>query len=127
LKLKLWFLGAENDSFVLYRSKENLIMRNSIQRNLIIQMQQEMYDEIMQDFRSMSRGFRYIEDQKRFAFEQIAKYGIRATSKILQMPRRTLQRWCRKNCVVVERCPSWVYEWAARRKKRKEFWARKGY
>jgi len=90
-------------------------------------MQQEAYDEIMQNFRNMGRGFRYTADQKEFAFEQIDKNGMHATSRILQMPRRTLQRWCRKHDVVVERCPAWVYEWADRRKKRREFWARKGY
>jgi len=91
------------------------------------QMQQEMNDAIVQDFRSMGCGFRYAEDQRKFAFEQIEKCGIRATSRILKMPRRTLQRWCRKNYIMVERCPAWVYEWARRRKKRKEFWSRKGY
>lgn len=100
-----------------------------MQISLMRQMQQEMNDEIMQDFRSLGCEFRYTETQREFAFKQIEKNGIRATSRILQMPRRTLQRWCLKYKydVIVERCPSWVYEWAARRRKRREFWVRKGY
>lgn len=102
-------------------------MKKSVKKSLLIQIYQEANDEIMHYFRWLGSGFRYTADQKEFAFEQIDKYGIRATAKILRIPRRTLQRWCRKHYVMVERCPSWVYEWAARRKKRREFWARKGY
>ncbi len=54
-------------------------MGNFTQRNLIIQMLQEMNDEIMQDFRSTGHGFRYTEIQREFAFKQLEKNGIRAT------------------------------------------------
>ena len=96
-------------------------------KSVINQTLQVIYDEIMQDFKSMGRGFRYSEHQKNFAFDLIDRCGIRATAKVLQMPRRTLQRWCRTYDIAVKRCPSWVYDWVSRRKKRREFWARRGY
>ena len=96
-------------------------------RQLFIMMQQQFYDDKRYEFRSLDKGGQYTESQKRYAFELIDQYGIRATARILQIPRRTLQRWCRGNRVYVRRCPAWVYEWAERRRKRREFWQRRGY
>lgn len=78
-------------------------------------------------FQAFGESGRYTQRQKEYAFELIAEYGIRATARILKIPRRTLQRWCRENNILVRRCPSWVYGWVERRRKRKEFWRRKGY
>ncbi len=78
-------------------------------------------------FQAYGEGGCYTQRQKDYAFELIDEYGIRATAKILQIPRRTLQRWCRKYSVFVKRCPAWVYGWVERRRKRKEFWQRRGY
>jgi hypothetical protein len=78
-------------------------------------------------FECMGDGGHYSERQKEYAFELIAEYGIRATARILKIPRRTLQRWCKKNYIYVKRCPDWVYGWAERRRKRREFWERRGY
>ena len=72
-------------------------------------------------------GGRYTDKQKNYAFELIRKSGIRATARTLEIPRRTLQRWCRKYHIRVKRCPDWVYDWAERRQRRRAFWARRGY
>ena len=36
----------------------------------------------------------YTMRQKEFAFPQVDIYGIRATSRMRQIPMRTIQRWC---------------------------------
>jgi len=79
------------------------------------------------EFKCMGNNGQYTESQKHYAFELIDQYGIRATARILQIPRRTLQRWCREKGVYVRRCPYWVYGWAERRRKRRQFWQRRGY
>jgi len=79
------------------------------------------------EFLSLGNGGHYSKAQKACAFRAIEEYGIRATSRILLVQRRTLQRWCRQNDIYVKRCPSWVLEWAAKRRKRQEFWRGKGY
>ena len=96
-------------------------------KELIKAMQQQAYDEMKEDFLSMGHGGHYTNKQKKYAIKLIDEYGIRATSRILDLPRRTLQRWCRQYNVQVERCPAWVYEWAAKRRRRREFWQRRGY
>jgi len=96
-------------------------------RRLMIAMQQEFYEDRRYEFCALGNGAQYAESQKRYAFELTDEYGIRATARILQIPRRTLQRWCRKSGVYVKRCPYWVYGWAERRRKKREFWARQGY
>jgi hypothetical protein len=79
------------------------------------------------EFECMGDGGHYSERQKEYAFELIAEHGVRATARILQIPRRTLQRWCRKYNIYVRLYPPWIHEWAERRRKRKEFWERRGY
>ena len=93
---------------------------------LIRYMQQQFYDKMKENFISLGQGGHYTEKQKEYAIELIREYGVRATARILSLPRRTLQRWCRQYDVYVKRCPAWVYEWAERRRKRREFWQRKG-
>lgn len=96
-------------------------------RRLIRLMQQRFYEEKRFEFLSYGDGGHYSQEQKKYAFKLIDEYGIRATARILQIPRRTLQRWCRKDCMYVRRCPAWVYGWVERRRKRREFWRRRGY
>ena len=93
----------------------------------MIAMQQEFYEDRRYEFCALGNGVQYAESQKHYAFELIDEYGIRATARILQIPRRTLQRWCRGSGVWVRRCPAWVYQWAEKRRKRREFWERRGY
>lgn len=102
-------------------------MANMSTRAAIMQAQQAVYDEMRMEFETMGEGGRYCERQKDYAFELIDEYGVRATARILHLPRRTLQRWCRAQCKAVRRCPDWVYSWAAKRRKRREFWAKRGY
>jgi hypothetical protein len=96
-------------------------------RVLIIQAQQAMYDEMREEFEAMHTGGQYSQQQKDHALKLIDEYGVRATARILELPRRTLQRWCREQFKHVKRCPAWVYSWAAKRRRRREFWARNGY
>ena len=98
-----------------------------IKKDLMRLMHKEIYEEKRDLFQAFGEGERYTQRQKDYAFELIDEYGIRATAKILQIPRRTLQRWCRKNGVYVRRCPAWVYEWAKRRRKKRRFWQYRGY
>jgi hypothetical protein len=85
-------------------------------------------EEIRLHFEALGEGRRnYTSEQKEFALSQLDTSGVRATARILQIPRRTIQRWCRQYQVQVKRCPLWVYEWAERRRRRREFWERRGY
>ena len=93
----------------------------------IKQLIQLVNEEMRFDFRSMGTGGHYTQEQKSFALNKIGGYGIRAIARILQIPRRTLQRWCREYGVYVKRCPDWVYDWAERRRKKREFWSKLGY
>lgn len=90
-------------------------------------MQQQFYEEMEAEFLSLGNGGHYTDSQKAYAFQTIEQYGVRATSRILSVSRRTLQRWCRKHGVYVKRCPAWVFDWAERRRKKREFWQRRGY
>ncbi|HDZ69311.1 MAG TPA: hypothetical protein ENH43_02710 [Phycisphaerales bacterium] len=96
-------------------------------RQLMIAMQQQFYEEKRYHFLAFGNEGQYTESQKNYAFELIDEYGIRATARILQIPRRTLQRWCGLYGVYVKRCPSWVYEWAERRREKRRFWQYRGY
>ena len=94
---------------------------------LIQQWIQEANEEKQFEFLSLGNDGQYSQEQKEYAFSLISENGVRATARILQIPRRTLQRWCSRQGVYVKRCPDWVYDWAERRRKRNEFWARRGY
>lgn len=102
-------------------------MNRSETKYLIKSAAQEFNEERRYHFMAIGNGGHYSEEQKRYTFSLIDENGVRATARILQLPRRTLQRWCRSYNIPVKRCPDWVYEWAERRRKRREFWARRGY
>src|SRR3972149_1642428 len=96
-------------------------------RAMIRALVEQANEEKRDWFESLGRGYRYNREQKAYGFELIRESGVRATARILNIPRRTLQRWCRKHQVFVRRCPSWVYEWAERRRKKRTFWQPIGY
>jgi len=66
----------------------------------------------------------YTQEQKEYAFEKAAIIGVRATSRLLHVPRRTIQRWVKEKGVTVKRCPDWIYEWAYWKRKQREKWER---
>jgi DNA invertase Pin-like site-specific DNA recombinase len=99
-------------------------MENMSIRAMILQAHQAVYDEMPMEFEAMGTDGRYCRRQKDYALKIIDEYGVRAVARILGLPRRTLQRWCRKQSKRVQRCPGWVYSWAAKRQKRREFWTR---
>lgn len=73
-------------------------------------------------------SLRYTREQKEWAINKASEIGVRATARLLEIERKTIQRWLRKRGIRVRRAPSWVYEWAYWRRKRREKWARiKGY
>ena len=46
-------------------------------------------------FKSLNpRRGHYNNEQKEYAIEKAKRIGIRATSRLLHIPRRTIQRWC---------------------------------
>ena len=96
-------------------------------RVMTLQAQQAVYDEMCIEFEAMGTGGRYCQEQKDYALGLIDEYGVRATARILQPPRKTLQRWRRNQHKYVRRCPDWVYSWAAKRRRKREFWTRRGY
>jgi len=76
-------------------------------------------------FRSLNpNGGHYTKEQKEYAIEKAKTIGVRATSRLLHVPRRTIQRWLRTEGITVKRCPDWVYDWAYWRKKRQQKWQR---
>lgn len=77
------------------------------------------------EFSSLGSGKkRYTEEQKEYAINKVQDIGVRATARLLLLPRKTIQRWLRVKGTQVKRCPSWVYDWAYRRRKRRENWER---
>ena len=98
-----------------------------IPKELMRLTHEQIYEENKDLFISLGKGGHYTESQKQYAFELINEHGMRATARILKIPRRTLQRWCRQYGIYVRRCPGWVYDWAGRRRKKREFWRRRGY
>jgi hypothetical protein len=96
-------------------------------KKMILGFMQFVSSKKRREFLSLGKGKRYTDKQKDCAFGILGKSGVRATAKILNVPRRTLQRWCRKKGIYVRRCPDWVYGWAERRRRRQTFWARRGY
>jgi hypothetical protein len=102
-------------------------MSRASNKEMFRSMAEECNEEKRYEFESLGDDGQYTDSQKSYAFELIDQSGIRATTRILGVPRRTLQRWCKRHGIFVKRCPSWVYEWAKRRRKRREFWRRIGY
>jgi hypothetical protein len=96
-------------------------MANMSTRAMIIEAQQAVYDEMRTDFEAMGTGSPYSQRQKEYALRLIDEHGVRAVARILELPRRTLQRWCREQSKYVKRCPDWVYSWVAKRQKRRRF------
>lgn len=86
------------------------------------QQHEEANEKIRLRFDSLTAGRTYSPQQKQFALELIDEYGVRATSRVLDLPRRTLQRWCRAQGKRVKRCPDWVRPWAAKRREQRENW-----
>ncbi len=77
------------------------------------------------EFRALGSGKkRYTEEQKGYAINKAQEIGVRATARLLQLQRKTIQRWLGVKGIQVKRCPSWVYEWAYWRRKRWEKWER---
>ena len=128
------FFSAPTGWSVSYGKNKMILRRGKVQRlswketkEMMLDFMQEINDEKRHRFMAFGYGGQYTDKQKNYAFELISKSGVRATARTLKIPRRTLQRWCRKHYIYVERCPDWVYDRAERRRRRQAFWARRGY
>jgi len=66
------------------------------------------------------KGGYYTNKQKEYAINKAQSIGVRATSRLLCLPRRTIQRWLKAKEIKVKRCPDWVFDWAYWRRKRRE-------
>ncbi|TET08375.1 hypothetical protein E3J84_06255, partial [Candidatus Aerophobetes bacterium] len=65
------------------------------------------------EFRALRSGTNsYNDEQKEYAMNKAQGIGVRATARLLLLPRKTMQRWLRVKGIQVKRCPSWVYDWA---------------
>jgi len=87
----------------------------------------ELNEELEGEFKYMlgDETGRYTKAQKEYAINIVKDKGVRATSRILGLHRKTLQRWLRAEGIRVERCPDWVYDWAYWRWQRQEKWKRR--
>jgi transcriptional regulator with PAS, ATPase and Fis domain len=92
------------------------------ERRQWIEELRETHEAIRKAWRGTNTNFRYSQEQKRIALNAIDQHGVRAVAQILGVPRRTLQRWCRKQGKQVKRCPDWVRPWAAKRRERRKNW-----
>ena len=102
-------------------------MTKQNKRNLIRQLIKQQNEEMQSEFEALGneeKTFRYTEDQKDFAINLAQEKGVRATARILDLQRKTIQRWLRAKGIWVKRCPDWVFEWAYWRRKKREKWAR---
>lgn len=79
------------------------------------------------EFYVLGSGGHYSKAQKSYAINKAHEIGVRATARLLRLPRRTIQRWLRGKGIEVKRCPAWVYEWAYWRRKSREKWERIKY
>jgi len=79
------------------------------------------------EFYSLGSGGRYSREQKSYVVDKAQEIGVRATARLLRIPRRTIQRWLREKGIEVKRCPDWVYQWAYWRRKSREKWERIKY
>jgi hypothetical protein len=95
---------------------------NKLETRELIRMCIEIENrEQLLNFKSLNpRRGHYTSEQKEYAIGKAKSTGVRATSRLLHIPRRTIQRWLDSKGIIVKRCPAWVYDWADRRKKRRE-------
>jgi len=86
-----------------------------------MRMLNELYNEELRfQFRSLGDGRRdYTRGQREYVFGLVDIHGVRGTCRILHLPRRTIQRWCRQYGKQVRRCPPWVHSWAGGKKEEK--------
>ena len=98
-----------------------LLMKKIETRELIRMMIEAENRRQLSYFTSLNPTRRhYTSEQIEYVIEKAKSIGIRATSRLLHVPRRTIQRWLRTQGITVKRCPDWVYDWAYWRRKRIE-------
>ena len=94
-------------------------------RTLIRAFIEEENENKRAGFRALgSAKGRYTDAQKAYAIEAAQEMGVRATARLLNLHRKTVQRWLRDKGVQVKRCPDWVRDWAYWKRKRREKWER---
>lgn len=76
------------------------------------------------EFRSLGKqgGGRYTPAQKDMALDLVGQHGVRGTSRILKLNRRTIQVWLRQAGKAAPACPPWLVDWVERRAKKDQEW-----
>ena len=72
-------------------------MSRASNREMFRSAAEQFNEEKRYEFESLSDDGQYTDKQRTYAFELINESGIRATARILGIPRRTLQRWCKRH------------------------------
>ncbi len=83
------------------------LLMSKLETRLLIRMfiEEENREKLAQ-FNSLGKGKgHYTADQKGYAINNAISIGVRATSRLLHVPRRTIQRWLRAEGIIVKRCP----------------------
>ena len=94
-------------------------------KSLIRAFIEDENENVRAEFESLGvGGWRYSKEQKEFAIRKAQETGVRATARVLKIPRKTIQRWLRAAGIQVARCPEWVHGWAYWRRKKREKWER---
>ena len=70
---------------------------------------------------------KYSPEQQVYALNKCKDIGVRATSRLLGVSRRTLQRWCRKFNVHIPRYPPWMEDWVIKKIRKRDFWRLRGF
>jgi hypothetical protein len=70
---------------------------------------------------------KFSPEQQVYALNKCKEIGVRATSRLLGVSRRTLQRWCRRFNVSIPRYPPWMDDWRQRKIRKRDFWRLRGY
>jgi len=102
-----------------------LLMKKLDTRELIrMWIEAENREQLFYFINLNPRGGHYTNEQKKYAIHKAQTIGVRATSRLLKIPRKTIQRWLRAKGIRVKICPAWVYDRAYWRRKRREKWER---
>ena len=70
---------------------------------------------------------KYSPEKQIYALRKCEEIGVRATSRLLGVSRRTLQRWCRRFNVSIPRYPPWMEDWRERKIRKRDFWRLRGF
>jgi hypothetical protein len=104
----------------LSHGKESIDEQSDTRKLIRRWIEEENREYLWYFIRLNPKGGHYTPEQKQYAIEKSKSIGVRDTSRLLHVPRRTIQRWLKATGIIVKRCHAWIYDWAHWRKKRRE-------